>query len=319
MTEPDGVSLRRRWTGRHYVHLLLPVPYLTEPAAAVLDDAVTAADGWRPYPDPDPAGARRWHRGPAAGTLRLAVLGWYPLLVTVGAEPAGGRPARRALGRLTEAALAVDGRPLSDAELPGRLRAATDRGAAAADLHERAARARLDLTRRRCPACPAISDRLATHCGGCDRRFTGADDERRDADHRGAARHLHHLAAELDRLARDRPMRAGTEDASPVAATGADPVAAPPDPQPPRPPTAGPAPAEWTGGPPSADPQPAGRSSVARRPAAADDRDGPAAPAATPDPPPATRPARPATPPAASPGTPTAGPNEADPGPGEPA
>jgi hypothetical protein len=218
VTEPGGVALRRRWTGRHYAHLLLPVPYLTEPAVAMLDVAVTAADDWRPDDDADPTLARLWHRQPAAGTLRLAVLGWYPLLVTVGADPDGGRAGRRALARLAEAALSVDGRPLSDAELPGRLRAAVDRGRAAADLHERAARERAGLARRRCPACPAISDRLATHCGGCDRRFTGADDERRDADHHAAIQRLHHLAAELDRLARDRPMRAGTgEPAAPVA------------------------------------------------------------------------------------------------------
>ncbi|GIL28422.1 hypothetical protein NUM_36760 [Actinocatenispora comari] len=215
VTEPAGVSLRRRWTGRHYAHLLLPVPYLTEPAVAVLDAAVTAADGWRPYDDADPVLARRWHRHPAAGTLRLAVLGWYPLLVTVGADPAGGRAGRRALARLAEAALSVDGRPLSDAELPGRLRAAADRGAAAADLHERAAAERAELTRRRCPACPAISDRLATHCGGCDRRFTGADDERRDAAHRAASDRLHRLGTELDRLARDRPMRTSTDEPTP--------------------------------------------------------------------------------------------------------
>ncbi|BCJ28926.1 hypothetical protein Asera_30340 [Actinocatenispora sera] len=278
VTEPAGVSLRRRWTGRHYAHLLLPVPYLTEPAAAVLDAAVTAADGWRPHGDADPELARRWHRRPAAGALHLAVLGWYPLLVTIGADPAGGRAGRRALARLAEAALSVDGRPLSDAELPGRLRAAADRGAAAADLHERATRERAELTRRRCPACPAISDRLATHCGGCDRRFTGADDERRDAAHRAASERLHQLAAELDRLARDRPMRAGTDEPTPPVATptGAAP-ATPPGP-PAAPPSAAP-PSSAPTAPPSAAPAAPPSAASAAAPEPVDEVDGPGEPA----------------------------------------
>ncbi|MGA8112725.1 MAG: hypothetical protein WCA46_03570, partial [Actinocatenispora sp.] len=95
MTEPGGQPGSRRWTGRSYAHLLLPVPYLTGPAAELFDEAVGAADDWYPV-DADaglPELSRAWRRPePSADRLVLTVLGWYPLLVTIGVG--GTHPSR---------------------------------------------------------------------------------------------------------------------------------------------------------------------------------------------------------------------------------
>lgn len=207
MTGPGGAP-GRRWIGRTYAHLLLPLPYLTDAAIRLLDDAVTAADGWRPADGPA-AAARVWRRH--TGELRLAVLGRYPLIVTLGVRPGAGAAGRRALRRAADAALAVDGRLVGDTELPHRLASAADRAAAAADLRAELTAARAARTRRTCGACRADSGAAATHCDACGRRFDAADDAARDAAHAAAAERTAVLAAELDRLAADRPMRATGE------------------------------------------------------------------------------------------------------------
>ncbi|HEY3505539.1 MAG TPA: hypothetical protein VGN37_22485, partial [Actinocatenispora sp.] len=165
MTEPG----RRRWTGRTYAHLLLPVAYLTDAAIRVLDDAVTDADGWQPVADPVRAG-RTWRRG--TGELRLTVLGRHPLIVTLGVRPGAGTAGRRAVRRAADAALAAGGRLVGDTELPSRLAAAADRAAAAADLGRTLAATRAALARRTCAVCAADSGAAATHCDRCGRRFT---------------------------------------------------------------------------------------------------------------------------------------------------
>ncbi|WP_345710222.1 hypothetical protein, partial [Actinocatenispora rupis] len=82
---------------------------------------------------------------------------------------------------------------------------------AAADLRAELTPARAARTRRTCGACRADSGGAATHCDACGRRFDAADDAARDAAHAAAAERTAVLAAELDRLAADRPMRATGE------------------------------------------------------------------------------------------------------------
>ncbi len=224
MVDPGGRAAGRRWTGRCYAHLLLPVPYLTGPAVALFDEAVGAADDWSaqlPDDPTEPQLSRTWRRPTAAAgdELLLTVLGWYPLLVTVGsAGRHGGRSARRAVHRTITAALSVDGRWVADREVPHRIAAGRDRGAAAFGSHAAAAYCRAELAGRRCASCRTEAGYQATHCDRCGRRFTSADDRDRDEAYRLAAERLAGHARDLDHLGRDRAMR------SPPGQTGTDPA-----------------------------------------------------------------------------------------------
>lgn len=235
MTEPGGRQVGRRWTGRCYAHLILPVAYLTDSAVALFDEAVGAADGWRPV-DEDGSGPRlrRGWRRPDTGTppdeLRLTVLGWYPLLVTLGTglsrrPPRASRAGQRALRRAVTAALTVDGRWVPDRELPHRLASARDRVGEAGALHARAERQRDLMERRCCSVCRFRTADLATHCDRCGRRFTAIDDAERDERRRRAEDELSRCAASLEELARDRPLRVGA--AAPTAESA--PVGEPPE------------------------------------------------------------------------------------------
>jgi hypothetical protein len=189
----DPAGRARPWAGRSYAHLILPTPYLAPAHLTALDAAVTAADDWRrAVPAAGPAGVPllgvAWQRGTGrrAATLRLAVLGWYPLLVTAGvdrADPAG----RRALRRLVAAATRAGARPVPDTELPARVAAAPDRWRRAATLLAEAADHATTLTTRDCRTCDVRSLHAATHCQGCGRRFTTLDDQSRD-EHASRAR-----------------------------------------------------------------------------------------------------------------------------------
>jgi hypothetical protein len=206
----DPAGRARPWAGRSYAHLVLPTPSLTPAQLAAFNAAVTSADDWRPdrpgQPErPGGATAAPGGRGPAGGavvpplgaawrrgdgrrvsTLRLAVLGWYPLLVTAGVDRAD-LAGRKALSRLVTVAVRAGARPVPDAELADRVAAAPGRWDRAAALLAEAAGHAAALTARDCPACPARSLHLATHCQGCGRRFTTLDDQHRD-EHAGTAR-----------------------------------------------------------------------------------------------------------------------------------
>lgn len=183
MSDPAGRS--RPWTGRSYAHLVLPTPSVTTAQLSALHAAVTAADGWqldRPERSAavPPLGVL-WRHGDGrrANTLRLVVLGWYPLLVTAGLDRAD-LTGRKALSRLVTAAVRAGARPVPDTELADRVAAAPGRWARAALLLAEAAGHAADLTARDCPGCHTRSLHLATHCQGCGRRFTTLDDQQRD-------------------------------------------------------------------------------------------------------------------------------------------
>jgi hypothetical protein len=183
VSDPAGRS--RPWTGRSYAHLVLPTPSLTPSQLTALSAAVTAADGWQPVRVERPAGVPplgvTWRQGDGrrANTLRLAVLGWYPLLVSTGLDRAD-LAGRKALSRLVTAAVRAGARPVPDAELTDRVAAAPGRWARAAALLADATAHAAALTARDCPACHSRSLHLATHCQGCGRRFLTLDDQHRD-------------------------------------------------------------------------------------------------------------------------------------------
>jgi hypothetical protein len=191
------------WAGRSYAHLALSVPFLGDAELALLDRAACAADGWRPA-DPGltrPILLRRWQR-PGGDLLVLVVLGWYPLLVTVGLAPKPRAAGRRALARLTEAVLTAGGRAVGDAELPGLVDAARRRWDTAVAAQRRLEEHRPFLEFRTCRMCPAWSALESPHCRGCGQRFTPADDVERDTRTRAARDVVAAAAAELAALGR---------------------------------------------------------------------------------------------------------------------
>ncbi|GAA1110091.1 hypothetical protein GCM10009630_03900 [Kribbella jejuensis] len=163
---------------RPYTHLLLPHAALDDPQRALFQVALRPA-GWVTDPAENSTMALRWTRGHAA--LRLQTLGWFPLLVTVGPI---GKPSpvhRDAAARLTAAVLAGGGRSFSDKQLVEYLPQAQLRWQRALLERQRLSTAERMLQARRCSYCGAWSDPPATHCAGCRRRFTAADDAEREA------------------------------------------------------------------------------------------------------------------------------------------
>lgn len=208
---PDRVGAGATvWAGRSYAHLALSTPFLGDAEVALLDRATCAADGWRPVESElaRPTLVRRW-RSSGGELLVLVVLGWYPLLVTVGlaAKP---RPAgRRALARLTEAVQAAGGRPISDSELPGLVDTARLRWTTAVAAQRRLEEHRPFLDFRTCRLCPAWSALEAPHCRGCGQRFSQADDVERDARARAAREIVARAAAQLTALGRGEGLLPG--------------------------------------------------------------------------------------------------------------
>jgi hypothetical protein len=169
---------RARLVRRQHAHLLLPHAALDDPQRALFESALRPA-GWIREPDDASTMALQWRRGQA--TLRLQTLGWFPLLVTVGAI---GRPTavhRDATARLTAAVVANGGKSFTDLQLADYLPQAQLRWQRALLERQRLAHAERMLRARRCAGCGAWSDSFATHCAGCRRRFTSADDAERDA------------------------------------------------------------------------------------------------------------------------------------------
>ncbi|HEY9472780.1 MAG TPA: hypothetical protein VIS06_02895 [Mycobacteriales bacterium] len=198
------------WAGRSYAHLALPTPILDDPELALLDRAVCAQDGWLPVERRvgRPVLVRRWRR-PRGGLLVLVVLGWYPLLTTLGSTGRPGPAGRRALARTVEAVRGAGGQPVPDAELAGWVRATRDRWALAV-----AARRRLDenlplVEFRTCARCATWSAREVPHCRGCGHRFTSQEDLERDARGRSAGEVVAGATAELTALGRGEGLLPG--------------------------------------------------------------------------------------------------------------
>lgn len=197
-TRPAGASgLRERrnrrnarpWVGRSYLHLVFPMPALDDDSLRLLDD--TLGDlGWVVSSDQqtspgEPVLTRRWTQGEHA--LVLIVLGWYPLLVTIGSEGRANGRVRQAERRLAETVVAAGGREVADRELEEaahRCRERWPEALAARRVIEDHSRW---LECRLCRACGAWSAYGALHCRGCARRFAPEDDAERDERGRAAA------------------------------------------------------------------------------------------------------------------------------------
>ncbi|MGW5366171.1 hypothetical protein [Actinopolymorpha pittospori] len=183
---------RKPWVGRSYAHLVLPVPHLDDRLRDLLDEAVAEAGGWQVLDDEGDADAglpvlrRRW-RHPAGDCLLLVVVGWYPLVVTIGPEGSPALRKRRGQRRLVEAAQAAGGLTLPDADLDRVLTQCRLRWEQALAARQVIEEQRTWLECRFCEGCGAWSAYGVLHCRGCSRRFAPADDADRDERGRVAA------------------------------------------------------------------------------------------------------------------------------------
>lgn len=162
---------------RQHTHLLLPHASLDAPQRALFEVALRPA-GWIADPDENSTMSLRWRRDHTA--LRLQTLGWFPLLVTVGPIGKPSAVHRDAAARLTAAVLAGGGKSFTDRQLVEYLPQAQLRWQRALMERQRLSTAERLLQARRCSYCGTWSDLSATHCAGCRRRFTSADDAERD-------------------------------------------------------------------------------------------------------------------------------------------
>ncbi|GAA1604706.1 hypothetical protein GCM10009804_71200 [Kribbella hippodromi] len=190
---------RAKLVRRQHTHLLLPHAALDDPQRALFEAAVRPA-GWVRDSADTSSIALQWRRGQA--TLRLQTLGWFPLLVTVGAIGGATSVHRDATARLTAAVLSSGGKSLTDQQLVDYLPQSQQRWQRALLERQRLAQAERLLQARRCTACGAWSDLSTTHCAGCHRRFTSADDAERDAGVDRAATTISEAEAVLAELAR---------------------------------------------------------------------------------------------------------------------
>lgn len=184
---------------RQHTHLLLPHAALDAPQRALFEVALRPA-GWTADPDDTSTMSLRWNRGDAA--LRLQTLGWFPLLVTVGPIGKATGVHRDAAARLTAAVLAGGGKSFTDQQLVGYLPHAQARWQRALLERRRLSTAERLLAARRCSYCGAWSELSATHCAGCRRRFTTADDAERDSTVSRASATVQEAEAILADLAR---------------------------------------------------------------------------------------------------------------------
>ncbi|MFG1907157.1 hypothetical protein [Kribbella sp. NPDC048928] len=162
---------------RQHTHLLLPHASLDAPQRALFEVALRPA-GWIADPDENSTMSLRWRRDHTA--LRVQTLGWFPLLVTVGPIGKPSAVHRDAAARLTAAVLAGGGKSFTDRQLVEYLPQSQLRWQRALMERQRLSTAERLLQARRCSYCGTWSDLSATHCAGCRRRFTSADDAERD-------------------------------------------------------------------------------------------------------------------------------------------
>lgn len=184
---------------RQHTHLLLPHAALDTPQRALFEMALHP-DGWTADPDDSSSMSIRWNRGQAA--LRLQTLGWFPLLVTVGPIGKATAAHRDAAARLTAAVVAARGMSFTDRQLVEYLPQAQARWQRALMERRRLSTAERLLQARRCSYCASSSDMSATHCAGCRRRFTAADDKEWEATVSRASATVAEAEASLAELAR---------------------------------------------------------------------------------------------------------------------
>ena len=193
----DGTTLAAKaW----YAHFLLPRPTFGPPERDVFRAALAPA-GWTADTAGESALTQRWERSPGVA-LAVHTLGWFPLLLTAGPVGRPRRPHRAAVAALAEAVRRVGGRAMSDRELADYLPQARERWQLALAEQRRIDQAARALDARQCPRCGVWADPPATHCPGCEHRFTPADDAARDGSARRAAETIRTAEVRLAELGR---------------------------------------------------------------------------------------------------------------------
>lgn len=183
-----------------YAHFLLPRPTFGPEERAVFSSALAPA-GWTPDSTGESALSQRWQRAPGVG-LAAHTLGWFPLLVTAGPLGRPRRAHRAAIAALDDAVRRAGGRAMSDRELADYLPQARERWQLALAEQRRIDQAARALDSRQCPRCGIWADPLATHCPGCEHRYTTADDAARDGAARRAAETIRTAEVRLAELGR---------------------------------------------------------------------------------------------------------------------
>lgn len=177
------------WVSRYHMHFVLPTALLGLEELVLLDQAVCgSAGGWQPTGSPasEPVLSRGW-RAATGESVRLTVLGCYPVLATLGAPCVQRRFGCEAIARVARAVPMAGGRLISDADLPRWVTGVGDRWARVVQVARELQQARRRLDFRYC-ACQAWTGYDAPHCRGCGHRFTPAQDLERDETRRHAAR-----------------------------------------------------------------------------------------------------------------------------------
>jgi hypothetical protein len=187
---------------RRYAHLQFPGQVGIDAAVVQLERAIAARPGWQPVGHAGAAalGYQSWVH-PRAGVELLAVVaGFQPLLVSVGQRSAGRRGRHGALldalSSVERSVLAVGGRVVPDADLPGLVRQAHERFAWWVGAEHRMESLVPYLTHRCCPDCGDWSRFDARWCRSCLREFTPQDNHDRDGVRAAAEQELDELRAD---------------------------------------------------------------------------------------------------------------------------
>jgi hypothetical protein len=187
---------------RRYAHLQFPGQVGIDAAVVQLERAIAARPGWQPVGHAGAAalGYQSWVH-PRAGVELLAVVaGFQPLLVSVGQRSAGRRGRHGALldalSSVERSVLAVGGRVVPDADLPGLVRQAHERFAWWVGAEHRMESLVPYLTHRCCPDCGDWSRFDARWCRTCLREFTPQDNHDRDGARAAAEQELDELRAD---------------------------------------------------------------------------------------------------------------------------
>jgi hypothetical protein len=170
------------WAGRSYAHVVLPAPYLRDADVAWLDRVVCREPEWAPA-DRDRPGvrvSREWVGPDEDDELLLVVLGFYPVLATVGGSET--RAARRVIERLVQEVEGAGGQLVGDRDLSGWIATLSDRWDQVLEAEEEIEQMQVWLEFAQCRNCKELTSRAAPSCRGCGHRFTG--EERAEHDRR---------------------------------------------------------------------------------------------------------------------------------------
>lgn len=187
---------------RRYAHLQFPGQVGIDAAVNQLERAIAALPGWQPVGHAGAAtvGYQSWIHSRTGVELLAVVAGFQPLVVSVGQRSVGRRGRHgalsAALGSVERTVLAVGGRVVPDAELPGLVRQAEERFEWWVRAEHRMESLAPYLTHRSCPACDDWSGFDARWCRSCRHEFTAQDNHDRDDAKAAAERELAELRAD---------------------------------------------------------------------------------------------------------------------------